>query len=184
MVESVTVDGDKENEAFLVYNNRKNPLVHIVGENGGNWLLSTVPQLDAEYEYSSSPFVKREKLTEPLWVNGEYRDSIFALSDGLLQFDGLKVRMVDSDVWQDNLYVHPADSVLLCRGFLGRVDELVEAYPSSCLLLDASLYKRSRERILRECTALGIEAIDISESGAMMVAPSGDKFTLLPLRGK
>ena len=169
---------------LIIYNNKKNPLTHLVAGNGLNYLVSTVPQLDAEYEYSSSPFVKREKLPEPIWVNGEHCDSIFALSDGLLQFDGFKVRMVDSDVWQENLYVHPADIVLLCRGFLGRVDELVEAYPSSCLLLDASLYKRSRERILRECTALGIEAIDISESGAMMVAPSGDKFTLLPLRGK
>ena len=169
---------------LVIYNNNKNPLIHLVAGNGLNYLVSTVPQLDAEYEYSSSPFVKREKLTEPLWVNGEHCDSIFALSDGLLQYDGLKVRMVDSDVWQENLYVHPADIVLLCRGFLGRVDELVEAYPSSCLLLDASLYKRSRERIMRECSALGIEAIDISESGAIMVVPSGEEFTLFPMRGK
>lgn len=174
----------REGAYFVIYNNKKNPLLHLVASGGSNYLVSTVPQLDAEYEYSSSPYIKREKLSEPLWVNGEYCDSVFTLSDGLLQYDGLKLRMVDSDLWQENLYVHPSDIVLLCRGFLGKIEELVEAYPSSCLVLDASLYKHSRERIMRECSALGIEAIDISEVGAIMVVPSGEEFTLFPMRGK
>lgn len=174
----------REGAYFVIYNNKKNPLLHLAASGGSNYLVSTVPQLDAEYEYSSSPYIKREKLSEPLWVNGEYCDSVFTLSDGLLQYDGLKLRMVDSDLWQENLYVHPSDIVLLCRGFLGKIEELVEAYPSSCLLLDASLYKHSRERIMRECSALGIEAIDISEVGAIMVVPSGEEFTLFPMRGK
>lgn len=172
------------NGYIIVYNNNKNPLLHVVADGSNNYLVSTVPQLDAEYEYSSTPYLKREKLAEPLWVNGEYCDSLLSLNDGLLQFGGISVRLVDSDVWQANLYVEPADIVVLCRGFLGRIEELAEAYPSSCLLLDASLYKRSRERILRECAALGIDAVNLSDVGAMMIVPSGDKFTLLPMRGK
>lgn len=181
---SIGQEEGTEGDYIIIYNNKKNPLLHVVAEDKNNYLVSTVPQLDAEYEYSSFPYLKREKLVEPLWVSGEYSDSLLSLSDGLLQLGGLSVRLVNSDAWQENVYVCPTDIVLLCRGFLGKIEELVEAYPSSCLLLDASLYKRSRERILRECAALDIEAVDISEVGALMILPSEDRFALLPMRGK
>lgn len=175
-----SVDGDY----IIIYNNNKNPLLHVVSGGGCNYLVSTVPQLDAEYEYSSSPFIKREKMADPLWINGEFSDSILLLDDGLLQFQGLRVRLVNDDLWQENLYVAPADVVVLCRGFLGKVEELVEAYPSSCLVLDASLYKHSRARIRKECAALGIDVVDISEMGAIMLLPADVNFSLRPMRGK
>lgn len=176
--ESIKGDG------LIIYNNNKNPLLHAITDGGINYLVSTVPQLDAEYEYSSSPFVKREKLALPQWVNGCYCDPQLTFNDGLLQFGGLKVRLVDNEHWRDNMYVMPADVVLLCRGFLGPMEELVEAYPSGCVVLDASLYKRSRERILRECSALGIEPVDISEIGAVMLLASGDSFRMIPMKGR
>ena len=123
-------------------------------------------------------------MADPLWVNGEFSDTILLLDDGLLQFQGLRVRLVNDDLWQDNLYVAPADVVVLCRGFLGKVEELVEAYPSSCLVLDASLYKHSRARIRKECAALGIDVVDISEMGAIMLLPADANFSLRPMRGK
>ena len=64
------------------------------------------------------------------------------------------------------------------------MEELVEAYPSGCVVLDASLYKRSRERILRECSALGIKPVDISEIGAVMLSASGDSFRMIPMKGR
>ena len=64
------------------------------------------------------------------------------------------------------------------------VEELLEVYPASCMLLDASLYKRSRDRILRECAVLGVEAVDISRNGALKIAPHDDNFEIIPLRGK
>ena len=169
---------------LVIYNNRKNPLLHAVSGEQDNYLVSTVPQLDAEYEYSSSPFIKREGLPQPVWVNGRFSDGDISLNEGLLKFNGLDVRLVDNALWQENIYVEPADIVILCRGFLGTVKDLVEAYPSACLVLDASLYRHSRQRILRECAALEIEPVDIADTGAMMVVASGDSFTLLPLRGK
>ena len=74
--------------------------------------------------------------------------------------------------------------LLLGRGFLGAVKELVEVYPSACILLDGSLYRRSRDRILRECIALGVEAVDVSRSGALKIVPRGENFEIIPLRGK
>ena len=106
------------------------------------------------------------------------------VDEGLLDFCGLKVRFVDNGYWNESKYSVPADAVVLCRGFLGSVEELFEVYPTGCLVLDASLYKRSRDRILRECASLGVDAVDISRTGAVALIPGGDSFTLVPLRGK
>ena len=171
-------------DGVIVYNNSKNPLLHVVAQGGDNWLLSTVPQLDAEYEYTSSPYIKREKMPEPRWVNGNYECETFAFSNGVLEYDGLKIRLLADELWRDNIFAEPVDVLVLCRGFLGPVEELLEVYPASCMLLDASLYKRSRDRILRECAVLGVDAVDISRNGALKIVPRGDNFEIIPLRGK
>lgn len=179
-----TTGGTTEHGGIIVYNNNKNPLLHIIGDGGENWLVSTVPQLDAEYEYASSPYIKRERLDTPVWVDSCYFCTHFEHDAGLLTYRGLKVRLVADDLWRENLYSVPTDVVILCRGFLGEIKELVEVYPPGCVMLDASLYKRSRERIQRECAALGIDAVDISKSGAVEIVPRNDSFEIIPLRGK
>lgn len=176
--------GEDERKGVIVYNNNKNPLLHIVSTGGDNWLLSTVPELDAEYEYVSSPYVKREKLSEPVWVDDDYVCGEFAYTGGAVRYDGLKIKLLADDLWRKNVFAEPVDVLVLCRGFLGPVKELVDAYPSACILLDASLYRRSRDRILRECVALGVEAVDVSRSGAVKIVPRGNEFEIIPLRGK
>ena len=178
--------GDKEEnpDGVIVYNNNKNPLLHIVASGGENWLLSTVPQLDAGYEYSSTPYIKREKLPEPVWVDGNYECDAFVSKNGTVMYGGMKIKLLADDLWRENIFAEPVDVLILGRGFLGPIEELVEVYPSACILLDASLYKRSRERILRECSLLGVEVVDISRTGAVKVVPRGENFEIIPLRGK
>ena len=178
--DSCEVKGDR----LVIYNNRKNPLLHAIESDGDNVLVSTVPQLDAEYEYSSSPYIKREGLQSPDWACWSYSSPLASVEEGLLSFGGLKIRLVDNSYWNENIYACPADIVVLCRGFLGSVEELLEVYPTECLVLDASLFKHSRERIMREAAVLGVEPVDISRTGAVMVLPFDDSFTLEPLRGK
>lgn len=182
--QTTTGDAAGEEGYIMVYNNRRNPLLHVVASDGENCLVSTVPRLDAEYEYSSGPYIKREGLAEPGWAYWNHEGDAFSLKEGLLQFNGLKVRMLDSDLWRENLYTEPTDIVILCRGFKGSIAELAEVYPAGCVILDASLYRKSRERILRECAALGIEPVDISVQGAMKIVAAGDSFKLVPMRGK
>ena len=184
MVGVLTRGGEYVPDGVIVYNNNRNPLLHIVGPDGENWLLSTVPQLDAEYEYSSSPYIKREKLPQPQWVDGDYGCDAFVCRGGMLRYGGLKIKMLADEHWRKNIFTEPVDVLLLSRGFLGPVKELVEVYPSACLLLDASLYRHSRERIVRECAALGVEAVDIARSGALKIVPHGNNFEIIPLRGK
>lgn len=180
----VAMGDENSPDGVIVYSNNKNPLLHIVAPEGENWLLSTVPQLDAEYEYVSAPYIKREGLSAPVWVDSAFRCGVFGYEDGALRYGGLKIRLLADELWRENIFAEPADVLLLCRGFLGPVKELVEVYPSACILLDASLYKRSRERILRECAALGVEAIDVLASGAVKIIPGDEIFEIIPLRGK
>lgn len=180
----VTEAPSNESGYVIVYNNRRNPLLHVVGTDGKNSLVSTVPELDAEYEYVSAPYIKREGLEEPEWACWDFHSGLLNLSEGVLEFSGLKIRLLDNGLWRENLYTEPADVVVLCRGFLGSIEELAEVYPTECLVLDASLYKRSRERILRECAAMGIEPVDISKEGAVKIVPQEGGFSLVPMRGK
>lgn len=168
---------------LLIYNNRKNPLLHVV-RGKENYLLSVVPQLDAEYEHSSLPYIKREGLDEPVWVCGGHYDALFTFNDGLLCYAGLKIKILDNAHWKENIYIEPVDVLVLCRGFLGGVKELLEVYPTECIVADASLYKHSRRRIMRECAALGVDVLDISKSGALMLLPCDDAFELVEMRGK
>ena len=173
-----------DGNGIIVYNNRKNPLLHVVTADGGNWLVSTVPQADAEYEYSSAPYVKREGLPQPGWACDGHSDGGLSFDMGLLQFDGLKVRLIDNGLWRDNLYVEPTDVVVLCRGFKGSVKELIEVYEPGCIMLDASLYRKSRERLLHECAAAEVEPVDISEQGAMKIVATQEGFRVVPMRGR
>ena len=169
---------------MIIYNNRKNPLLHLVYEGRGNYLVSTVPQLDAEYEYVSKPFLQQKNLAVPQWADWEYGDSVLQYNEGLFEFNGVSVRLLDNDLWHDNESAEPVDVLVLCRGFLGRINKLVEIYPARCVVVDASLYKRSRERIKREYAELGIDVVDISQTGAMKLVVSGESFELQPMKSK
>ena len=175
-----SVDGDY----MIIYNNRKNPLLHLVYEGGANYLVSTVPQLDAEYEYVSTPLLKYKSLASPQWVYWEYGDSVVQCKEGLFAFEGIKVKLLDNAYWSENEKAEPVDVLVLCRGFLGRISKLVNLYPAKTVVLDGSLYKRSRERIKREYAQLGIEVVDVSECGAVKVTASRDGFELMPMNGK
>ena len=177
-------DEAADTDYMMLYNNRRNPLLHVVEADGSNCLVSTVPQSEAEHEYVSAPYIKREGLPAPEWACGDYRTPTVSLGGGLLQFAGLKVRLVDNGQWRENLYVEPTDIVVLCRGFKGSVKELLEVYEPGCVVLDASLYRKSRERLLRECAAQGVEPVDISRLGAMKIVAEGESFRLVPMKGK
>ena len=92
--------------------------------------------------------------------------------------------MLDNPHWAENVNAEPVDVLVLCRGFLGRINKLVKIYPASCVVVDASLYKHSRERIIREYSQLGIEVVDIADTGAMKVVVQDGNFDLIPMRDK
>lgn len=175
---------DKGGEDYLLfYNNRKNPLVHAVATDGTNYLVSSLSKDNAEYEYVTVPYIRDMGLNNPVWVSDDFCDSLITVDNGLVSFAGTKVRLLDHGHWRGAVPNDTVDVLLLCRGFLGEIDELVKVYPADCLVLDASLYQRSRKRILRECNELDLEVIDLSSVGAVKVVPNDTACVVYYMKG-
>lgn len=171
-------------DALLLFNNRKMAAVLAVTAGGDTYMLSSVPQFDADCDHVVMPYIKRERLNEPHWAADGYCDSVLECAGGLLSFGGLCVQMLADDCWLADSVQRPVDALLLCRGFLGPVDELLFHYPARCVILDGSLYEGSRRRLLRECRRAGAACVDISQAGALKLAGQGDDFSLEFMRGK
>lgn len=171
-------------DALYVFNNRKMAAVLAVTSEGGGYLFSSVPQFDADVDRVVEPFVKRERLREPVWAEEGFSDTLFSRKSGLLSFGGLRVQMLVDNCWLEDSVQRPVDALLLCRGFLGRVDELLVHYPANCVLLDGSLYEGSRRRLLRECRAAGVGCVDIAAVGAVKLVAADEAFSVTYMRGK
>lgn len=171
-------------DALLLFNNRKMAALLAVTAGGDTYMLSSVPQFYADCDHVVMPYIKRERLKEPRWAADGYCDSVLECTGGLLSFGGLRVQMLADDCWLADSVQRPVDALLLCRGFLGPVDELLFRYPARCVILDGSLYEGSRRRLLRECRQAGAVCVDISQAGALKLAGQGDDFSLEFMRGK
>ncbi len=176
--------GEARNDSMLVFNNKKSAAVLAVTAGGEGYCFSSVPQFDADIDRVVEPFVKRERLRQPLWLENGYSDSVVAYSEGLLSFGGLRVQLLADDCWLEDSVQRPVDALLLCRGFLGGVKDLLVHYPTNCVLLDGSLYEGSRRRLLRECKAAGVGYVDIARVGAVKLVGAGDAFAVEYMREK
>lgn len=175
---------EEKEDYMLLFNNRKMAAVLAVARDGKSYVTSSVPEFDADCDGVVAPYIKREQLAEPVWVADGYSDSLLSCSNGLLSFGGVRLQVLADDCWLADSVQRPVDALLLCRGFLGAVDELLLHYPASCVLLDGSLYEGSRRRLLRECAKAGIGCIDISQKGAVKLVGGDDSFSLTFMRGK
>lgn len=176
--------GSGAGDALLLFNNRKMAAVLAVTAGGDTYMLSSVPQFDADCDHVVMPYVKRECLKEPCWAADGYCDSVLECAGGLVSFGGLRVQMLADDCWLADSVQCPVDALLLCRGFLGPVEEVLFHYPARCVILDGSLYEGSRRRLLRECRQAGVTCVDISQAGALKLVGQGDDFSLEFMRGK
>ena len=179
-----TKSSDEVADYLLLFNNRKMAAVLAVRDDGNSYLLSSVPQFDAEVDDVVQPFVRRERLVAPVWAEEGYCDNMLRREAGLVTFGGLRLQMLADDCWRNDSVQSPMDALLLCRGFLGPVDELLDRFPASCILLDGSLYEGSRRRLLRECKKAGVGCVDISQKGAVRLESRGEQFALIFMRGK
>lgn len=180
----IAVEKNRDEDYLLLFNNRKMAAVLAVARNEECYLLSSVPEFDADCDRVVMPYVERERLQEPQWADDGYRDTLLVRSGGLVYFGGLRMQMLADDCWRADSLQRPVDALLLCRGFLGPVEELLYHYPARCVILDGSLYDGSRRRLLRECEKSGIACIDILRSGALKLKSRGDDFYVEFMRGK
>ena len=177
-------DDAKYTDSVLLFNNGKSGVALVLPQGGEGYVLSSVPKLDSDAERVLLPFMEREGLKAVQWLDAPYTDSCVNYSNGLLSFSGLRMQLLADDCWRGDSLQRPVDVVWLCRGFLGPVERLLEVYPASCIVLDGSLYAGSRRRLLRECGAVGVGCIDISQLGAVKLKAADGSFSVETMRGK
>ena len=152
---------------ILFYNSSKCPAVQLVVSRDCSYMLSTKERRYAELEYVTEPYLRRESFAVPVWVNGDYCDSNIVVKDGFTEFCGKSIQLLCDGGWEDDSASHPVDILYLCKGFKGKMERLLEKFPAEQVVMDAGLHYMSRQRVARECAALGQPFIDLSQSGAV-----------------
>ena len=167
---------------IVFYNSRGFSAAQLFVNREKSYLLTSYPLWEVETRYIAEPFWERESLSPPTIIeNGYYKpynDEYVNVKNGLVSFAERRIALVADEHWGEQTVIVPVDCIWLCRGFLGSVEELLTVYPSRYVLLDATLYQSSRERIKRECRKDGLRYIDLSQQGAvkMLCEKTGVRF--------
>lgn len=168
----------------VFYNNNRFPSAHFVYNRSRSYLATSYPEWEVDMEYVIRPYLRRERMDEPHLLSDGFSDSKVSFADGVVCFAGRRIKMLADDCWLDDMAIIPVDCLFLCRGFLGKMEELLLRYPTRYVILDATMYRNSCTRIKRECSALGVRCIDLKETGAIKMFCDNTGLRFAFMRGK
>ena len=169
---------DEHRDYILFYNSSKFAAVQLVASRDTTYLLSDVERDEADIDYVVAPYLRRAAMDEPLWLYGDYEDKNITSRNGLVDFRGIRMKMLCDKSWQQDSVPAPVDVLLLCKGFKGAMDAVLKKYPSEKVIMDAGLHAMSRRRVAKECALLNVCCMDISQMGAMRLSCSDKKLQL------
>ena len=167
---------DEHRDYILFYNSSKFAAVQLVASRDTTYLLSNVERDEADIDYVVAPYLRRAAMDEPLWLYGDYEDKNITSRNGLVDFRGIRMKMLCDKSWQQDSVSTPVDVLLLCKGFKGAMDAVLKKYPSEKVIMDAGLHAMSRRRVAKECALLDVCCMDISQMGAMRLSCSDKKL--------
>ena len=161
---------------ILFYNNPHCTTVQLVASRDTSYIYSTVAREGADIEYTVTPYLRRSAMDEPLWLCGDYKDKNVASVAGLVEFRDVSMKMLCDKSWQEDTISVPVDVLLLCKGFKGAMDAVLEKYPARNVIMDAGLHAMSRRRVAKECGLLGVSCVDLSQTGAVRLSCADKKL--------
>lgn len=160
--------------ALVFYNNPRCPAVHLIYAPDCSYLFPVVADsVEQKMAYISDSFWKKKLSAEPLKVMKDFRDERVMSVSGLVSgVRGVSFLILSDRRWQGMTGKHRAevDYLYVCRGFDGNLTEMSHLFHPRCVVLDASLWSRDRERYIRECETLGWNFHDMKVKGALKVA--------------
>lgn len=161
---------DRPLESLVFYNVRGCPAVHFIKGDGHSWLNYT----DSLSDESRLPAVaanywNHHRLSPPTEIKADYETADFSRHQQILFYHGCSVCIVSDNRWQNK----SVDSTLsinymyLCKGYNGDLEELLQLFSPSCIVLDASLSDYYRQRFKEECIKQSLHFISLSEEGSV-----------------
>lgn len=165
---AVMQTGDRPRQSMVFYNVRNCPVVHCIAADGRSWLAfaDSFPD-EGRLRKAVSKHWNRLHLKRPCPVTGDHLEEPFIYRNHILSFLGQRVCLVNNNDWRNKQAMQPLfiDHLYLCRGYEGRLTELMKVFSFSNVILDASLTDYRRQACERECKELGIRFISLSEKG-------------------
>ncbi len=167
---------DEPYDSMLFFNSSKFPALLLTVSRDCSYMLSTVEEGEAETEYIVSPYLRRGSMDAPMWLNGDYLDENVGYVAGVLDFCGRRLKLLSDKSWEEDKKGIPVDILYLCKGFKGSMERLCGLYPAKYVVMDAGLHFMTRRRVERECALLGVECVDVAETGAVEFRCNSDSL--------
>ena len=154
----------------VVYNVRRAPCVHFVGEQ--SYIYSAVPADSTLLALQSvqRTFWKTRRLPAPQFVKTGFENAELHVAPHVLAFGGRRIAMPVG--WLPKQYNGkplPIDALVVTADFRGTLTHALAFYRPRLVVLHSSLSQRRAELFAREAEAAGIEAFDVSHRGAFIL---------------
>jgi hypothetical protein len=175
VVRVVSLRSDEYDDSMFVYNTTECTAVHMIVSCDTSYIVSFDERDEVDIDYVLKPALRSMVMEEPQWVSGDYNDENVVSRGGLVEFRGCRMKMLRDVSWQQDSVCVPVDVLLLCKGFKGAMDAVLEKYPAKRVVMDAGLHAMSRRRVMKECSSLGVDCVDVSSNGAVSLWPTTNR---------
>lgn len=163
---------DAPQRSIVFYNVRGCPAVHCLTDGSRSWLAcaDSLPDLSRLNRALSSHW-NRLHLAAPQLISGDYSSPDLSLRNQILTYGGKRICLLHDDRWLNKSSAHPIsiDYLHVSKGYKGGIEELTPLFAIGRVVLDASLSDYYQERIINDCTRLGISYLSLSEKGSYRI---------------
>lgn len=157
---------------ILFYNSKDCPAVQLVYSSDESYLLS--PETDSvipRLKYVAHNYWRKHKMQSPYLLPEIYKDEHVTQHWGIVSFQGKQLCLLNDASWSHlrRSELLPLDYLYVCKGFKGRLPEVMKTFSPKLVVLDASLGTIRLRSLKKDCATLCISCIDLSENGALKV---------------
>jgi hypothetical protein len=78
-----------------------------------SYMLSTENESEVEKEYIVDPYLRRESMETPFWVNSNYSDANISYVEGMAEFCGRRIMLLSGKDWMESKQACPVDILFL-----------------------------------------------------------------------
>lgn len=163
---------DAPRRSIVFYNVRGCPAVHCLTDKSSSWIVCTDSLSDiSRLEHSLSSHWNRLRLEPPAVLAGDCSRPEIAVRNQIAFYAGKRICLLHDDRWRHQRadVPLPVDYLYVSQGYRGGIKELTPLFKVRMVVIDSSLSDYYQDRIINDCTRLGIPFLSLSEKGSVRV---------------
>ena len=161
---------DRPQRSIVFYNISRCPAVHFIGANGESWLNLSSWQKGVGYlRRTASNYWRRINLLSPIEVTKDFHQKDFFREQQILAYHGCRIGMITDNRWlhQTTQNPFPLHYLYLCKGYNGSLQELLQVFHPSHIILDSSLSEHRKQIFIQECKQQKLPFTSLAETGSI-----------------